>query len=138
MERARTVARRRRHTAFASCQGKPWAGAGAGGPTAFPGHVSRREPGDGRILEAGPQARETEPGTRIYSLPAPERTPPAEVFHPFRRRAADAGHGPRLDAGAGGADDRRALARSGPGAGATTLPDLRPPAETRAHHRPGG
>ena len=70
---------------------------------------------------------ETEPGTRLYTVPAPERTPPAEVLHPLRRRAADAGHGPRLDAGAGGADDRRTLARSGPGAGATTLPDLGQP-----------
>ena len=50
--------------------------------------------------------RRNKPGTRLYPVPTPERTPPAEVFHALRRRAADAGHGPRLDAGAGGADDR--------------------------------
>src|SRR5271165_4321420 len=106
MERARTAPRRRHHTAFTACQSRSRPGAGAGGPTAFPGHVGGREPGNGRVLEAGPQATETESGARLYPVPAPERTPPAEVFHALRRRAADAGHGPRLDAGTGGADDR--------------------------------
>src|SRR5581483_10149365 len=45
------------------------------------------------------------------------RTAAAAGLHAVRRRAADAGPGPRADGGAGGAPARRAVARPGPAGG---------------------
>ena len=68
----------------------------AGGPALLPAHDRAREPRARRLPAPGRQ-HQRRPRPRLRPLPAAEGAREAEGGHDVRRRAADAGHGPRAD-----------------------------------------
>jgi branched-chain amino acid transport system ATP-binding protein len=78
-----------------------------------------------------------EAGARLRTVPAPEGTPHATGRHAVRRRAPDAGGGPRADVAAQAADAGRAQPGPGAAGGARDLPIIDTPARTGRVHPAG-
>ena len=76
--------------------------------------VGRRKPGDGRVYPQGQGWHQARPGAGLRAVPAAQGAPQAAGRHAVGRRAADAGHGPRLDGQPAPAAAGRAV--HGPGA----------------------